>query len=110
MEIMASSSYSLVYEKYFSIELLNEVTAGADIDLASFDEDTQKKMVMITIHYAVNGPSVSPRKVTHFPVVGETSVNDLLDLKVTNSTMAKLARKIHRFLPEPGTHECPQIS
>ncbi len=47
--------------------------------------------------------------ITNFPMVGETSVNELLDLTVTNSTMAKLARKMHRFLPPVGEHDCAQV-
>ena len=76
---------------------LEEILAGAPIDLQEVSEQNRKGVIAILLHCCINGP-YSPHKVTNYPVIGETSLDDLVGRRVSNNGLKKTCEIVATWL------------
>ena len=78
---------------------VNKVLAGLPIEVGELNDTNQVKLITAAVHCCLNGP-VSVHKVTHYPEVGETSVDAIIGTRTTNSAMRALCMIVKDLLPE----------
>jgi hypothetical protein len=83
-----------------------DVVAGNPVDIGGLSKADQRKLVTIAVHFCLNGP-VSTHKSTTFPIIGETSVDEVVGKRVTNNSMKSFCHIVKGFI-EPGI-DCNQV-
>ena len=91
----------LVREFLESPENLEKVVAGSPIEMEKLSKVKARRVLWILLHCAINGP-VSPHKVTTYPVIGETSLDNEIGTRVTNSTLKASCEVVAKHLLETG--------
>ena len=90
-----------VLDSFVKKHSLDEIVAGAPINLDDVNKANKEKVVAILIHCCVNGP-VSPHKITNYPIIGEQCLDDLVGHKVSNNGLRKSCEKVAMWLSEQG--------
>ena len=78
---------------------LDEILAGAPIEFDEVPDEDREALVTAMIHCCVNGP-VSPHKETNFPIIGRTSIDQLVGHEVSNNGLRKSCEFIANWLKE----------
>jgi hypothetical protein len=91
----------LITDFLSSPEDLEKVVAGSPIEVEKLSKVKARRTMWILLHCCINGP-VSPHKKTTFPVIGETSLDDEVGSKVTNSALKASCSIIAKSLQASG--------
>ena len=83
-------------------EKLRAIVAGAPLDLAKCNR--KENVITILLHCCINGP-VSPHKVTTYPLVGETSLDEEAGFRISNGSLKATCLKIAEWLETQDFHE-----
>jgi hypothetical protein len=75
----------------------SEIVAGNPIKVTELTSAQQTQIVTIAVHFCLNGP-VSTHKTTTFPLIGETSVDNVVGTRISNNSMKSFCLIVKKYI------------
>ena len=88
-----------VLDTFLETNSLDEIVAGAAIDLSEVYEENKPKIAAVLLHCCVNGP-FTPHDTTTYPVIGDARLDDLVGRRVSNNGLKKTCESVKEWLKE----------